>query len=107
MEESKSNRPVDLHAIPEGDNAGTYESFKEKLMQVQKFPSEYAFKFIVTGDADMLSNLKALFPNDELTTKPSKTGKYISVTIVKAMQDADEVVALYKEAGKIKGIMLL
>ncbi len=107
MEESKPNRPVDLHAIPEGDNAGTYDSFKEKLEQVQEFPGDYAFKFIVTGDPDMLAELKAVFPNDELMTKPSKTGKYISVTIVKAMQDADEVVALYKESGKIKGIMLL
>lgn len=107
MDESKKQNPVDLHDIDEGANAGSYESFKEKLMQVQQFPSAYTFKFIVNGNDDKVAELKLVFPSDEFKITPSKTGKYVSVTIIKEVQDADEVVSLYKAAGKIEGIMLL
>ncbi len=107
MEDSNLNQPVDLHAIPEGNAPDSYANFKEKLEQVQQFPGSYNFKFIVSGDADKMAELQALFPTDELKTKASKTGKYVSATIIKEVQNADEVVALYKKASAIKGIMLL
>lgn len=107
MDESKKQNPVDLHDIAEGSNAGSYESFKEKLIQVQEFPGAYTFKFIVNGNDDKVAELKSVFPNDEFKITPSKTGKYVSVTVIKEVQDADEVVVLYKAAGKVEGIMLL
>ncbi len=107
MEESNLNKPIDLQAIPEGAEPDTYANFKEKLEQVQQFPGKYNFKFIINGEAEIFMQLQAIFPTDELKKNPSKTGKYISVTIVKEVENADEVVALYKQAGTIKGIMLL
>lgn len=107
MDNLKKNNPVDLHDISEGDNANSYESFKEKLIQVQEFPGVYTFKFIVNGNDDKVAELKAVFPNDEFKINPSKTGKYVSVTVNKQVDSADEVVGYYKQAGKIEGIMLL
>ncbi len=107
MADSKLNKPVDLQAIPEGNEPDSYANFKEKLEQVQQFPGNYNFKFIVAGDADKIAELQAIFPTDELKTKASKTGKYLSATIIKEVQNADEVVALYKKASAITGIMLL
>ena len=107
MADSKLNKPIDLQAIPEGNEPDSYANFKEKLEQVQQFPGSYNFKFIVSGDAEKIAELQAIFPKDELKTAASKTGKYVSVTIIKDVRDADEVVAFYKLAGAIKGIMLL
>ena len=39
--------------------------------------------------------------------KPSSTGKYTAYSIRLKVQDPDEVIAYYKEAGKIEGIISL
>jgi hypothetical protein len=42
-----------------------------------------------------------------LKQKKSKTGKYISVSIVLKIQSSDEVISYYRKAEKIKGIISL
>jgi len=107
MEENNLNHNLDFSDIPEGNNGDVYANFKEKLESVQTFPGLYAFKFILTGGTDKLKDLREVLPEDEFIETASKTGKYISVTVKKWMQDADEVVAIYKKVGEIKGIMML
>ncbi|MGQ7857038.1 DUF493 family protein [Pedobacter sp. WC2501] len=107
MEEKKINKNIELTDIPDGDNKDIYANLKEKLESVEKFPGVYNFKFIITGGLDKIQDLRAILPNDEFIEQPSKTGKYVSITVKKAMQNADEVIAVYKQAGNIKGIMIL
>ena len=108
MEENNLNHNLDFNDIPEGNNnADVYANFKEKLESVQTFPGLYAFKFILTGGADKIKELRAVLPEDEFIETPSKTGKYISVTVKKWMEDADAVVGIYKKVGEIKGVMML
>jgi putative lipoic acid-binding regulatory protein len=63
------------------------------------------FKFIVpegkTGE------LTAFFAGRLFTTRSSKNGRYVSFTAELEMQSSGEVIALYREAGKIKGIIAL
>lgn len=70
-----------------------------------QWPAKYRFKFIVTSDN--LAPLSDLLEGGKLTTKPSKNGKYISVTYELTMNSSDEVVAIYKKASKIDGIISL
>ena len=42
-----------------------------------------------------------------LLLKKSKTGKYISVSIVLSVENSDLVISFYKKAEKIKGIISL
>ena len=49
----------------------------------------------------------ALFPNDEVRLKPSSGGKYVSTTIQKWVDDADQILALYERAATIQGIISL
>ena len=108
MEENNLNHNLDFNDIPEGNNnADVYANFKEKLESVQTFPGLYAFKFILTGGADKIKELRAVLPEDEFIETPSKTGKYISVTVKKWMEDAEAVVDIYKKVGEIKGVMML
>ncbi|MDQ8004216.1 MAG: DUF493 family protein [Pedobacter sp.] len=108
MEENNLNHNLDFNDIPEGNNsADIYANFKEKLENVQTFPGLYAYKFILTGGVDKIKELRAVLPEEEFIETPSKTGKYISVTVKKWMQDADAVVDIYKKVGEIKGIMML
>jgi putative lipoic acid-binding regulatory protein len=63
------------------------------------------FKFIVpegkTGE------LTAFIAGRLFTTRSSKNGRYVSFTAELEMQSSGEVIALYREAGKIKGIIAL
>lgn len=107
MEENNLNHNLDFNDIPEGNNTDVFANFKEKLESVQTFPGVYAFKFILTGGATKLTELRTVLPDDQFIETPSKTGKYISVTVKKWMQNADEVVDIYKKVGEIQGIMML
>lgn len=108
MEENNLNHNLDFNDIPEGNNStDIYANFKEKLESVQTFPGLYAYKFILTGGVDKINELREVLPDEEFIETPSKTGKYISVTVKKWMQDADAVIDIYKKVGEIKGIMML
>lgn len=107
MEEKKINKNIEFTDIPEGASTDIYANFKEKLENVEQFPCIYNFKFILTDGIDKIEELRKILPNDEFTSKTSKTGKYVSITVKKEMQSADEVIAVYKQAGNIKGIMTL
>jgi putative lipoic acid-binding regulatory protein len=43
----------------------------------------------------------------DIKTKSSKTGKYISLSIVLKIESANKVIEYYKKAEKIKGIISL
>jgi putative lipoic acid-binding regulatory protein len=82
-----------------------FKAFKEKLEDVHNFPTLYMFKFIVPKDK--VSEVDALFPKNEVSIKPSSSGKYISTTIKSMMESADHIIEVYKEAKKIEGIISL
>ncbi|WP_113654740.1 DUF493 family protein [Pedobacter namyangjuensis] len=102
-----SDKHIEFSDIPEGGSKDSYANLKEKLEIVEQFPGIYNFKFIITGGIDKIGELRAALPDDKFIEQPSKTGKYVSITVKKQMQNADEVIAVYKKVATIKGIMML
>lgn len=80
-------------------------AFKEKLASFSTFPTRYLFKFIVPAGKE--GAVAALFPDEELLLKPSSGGKYLSITIHKWVDDADQILALYEQAATIEGLISL
>lgn len=80
-------------------------SFKEKLDQQHSWPSLYMFKFIVPHHKE--NEIQMLFPYNELTTKKSAGGKYVSVTAKVMMRSSDDVIRIYEEAYKVEGVISL
>ncbi|AZI27682.1 MULTISPECIES: DUF493 family protein [Pedobacter] len=107
MDDNNINNNIEFTDIPEGSSTDIYANLKEKLESVEKFPGIYNFKFIITGGLDKIEELRKVLPDDEFIEQPSKTGKYVSITVKKQMQNADEVIAIYKQTANIKGIMTL
>lgn len=93
------------HANPED----FYISLKEKLEATHDFPGDYLFKFIVTNDESKHTEIYRVFDDVKftLTTKDSKNGKYTSISINAFVLDADQVIKIYKEIGKIPGVIML
>ena len=86
-----------------------YASLKEKLEATHDFPQDYLFKFIITNEESKQTEIYRVFDNVKYThsTKDSKIGKYTSLTMNAFFLDADHVISIYKEVGKISGVMML
>ena len=63
------------------------------------------FKFIVPVLAEQ--EVLNLFEDAEVSRKPSKTNKYVSVTATVHIIASEEVLAVYDKAYKIEGIIAL
>lgn len=86
-----------------------YASLKEKLEATHDFPQDYLFKFIITNQESKHTEIYRIFDDVKftLTTKDSKNGKYTSLSMNAFVLDADQVIRIYKEVGKIPGVMML
>jgi len=80
-------------------------SFREKLDAEHKWPCDYMFKFAVP--AAKVAEFMALFPGEQLQSRPSKAGNYTSFTYRKRMNSADEVITIYQATGAVEGLIAL
>jgi hypothetical protein len=89
-------------------NDDFYTSLQKKLDAQNDWPSLYMFKFIIPADNEKIARTEALFgPAAEISTHQSKTGKFISITAKVVMISSNEIIALYKKAADIEGIIAL
>jgi hypothetical protein len=80
--------------------------FKELLDEHHDWPGNYTFKFIVAKDR--VERVLDLFEErDDITTRPSRHGRYISVTANCEVSSSEEVIAVYEAAASIEGIIPL
>ena len=86
-----------------------YKKLKEQLQDTSKWPSNYLYKFIVKSNTDKIDQIHKIFDNmgAVIESKKSKQGKYTSVSITVNLKNPDEVIAKYKEVGKIEGVISL
>jgi len=78
------------------------------LLKEQNYPSVYFFKFIVKAEDDKMVDIKRCFEETaEFSTRPSKTGKYVSVSIKEMMLSTEDIIERYKAVNKIEGVIAL
>ena len=82
-----------------------FEKFKELLNREHSWPERFTFKFIVKKTE--LEYARTLFIRENLEVRESESGKYVSLTIVKMMQSSEDVMAVYKKASVIPGLIAL
>jgi putative lipoic acid-binding regulatory protein len=78
------------------------QSLLEEQMQ---FPDYYTFKFIAKEHNK--DQLLEVLDEHKISLRESKGGKYTSVTSRKLVKTSHEVIEIYKEIGKIEGILTL
>ena len=86
-----------------------YKKLKKKLKKDTVFPSKYLFKFIVPAAEDKIKQVEDIFDftGAVITKKSSKTGKYVSLSVLVIMKKADDIITKYMEAEKVEGIISL
>ncbi len=86
-------------------NTNNYDSLKEKLEESHEFPIKYMFKFIVLKEK--VQDVLPFFETAEISTKKSKTGKYISVSATIVAFSSDDIIQKYISLNHIEGIISL
>lgn len=85
------------------------ERVKKTLDQTHEWPSVFMFKFIVPSDNEKIAEVESLFNSKtaEIRMNESRNGKYTSITGREVMTDSDSVLAIYKKAAEIEGLIAL
>ncbi len=85
-----------------------FDSLREHLAVNVSWPSVYMFKFIAPAENRIFALLHDLFPEQaDFTSRSSKGGKYVSITVNEVMMSADEVIDRYLKAAAIEGVISL
>lgn len=86
-------------------NLQDMDKFRALLDDEYEWPVDYLFKFILPiGQRDLFVKSLGLVGHLE---RPSKTGKYVSITFHKNVTCADDVLFAYDQASQVEGVMSL
>ena len=91
------------------DKDDFYSKLQIQLDDTTDFPADYLYKFIVPASDNQVAEVESVFNNTGavINTKNSKTGKYVSVSIILKLNSSDEIITYYRKVEKIKGIISL
>lgn len=86
-----------------------YRGFKEKLEITHSFPSYYIYKFIVPAEHKNIAKIRIVFEDKgaDFSSRESRNGKYLSLTIKVLVNNADDVINYYRQVSAIEGIVML
>lgn len=86
-----------------------YDRLKAELLKSTTWPSDYLYKFIIPSDPEKIDQIGAIFNNTGavIESKQSRNGKYTSLSVTVNLKDPDEVIAKYREVGRIEGVISL
>lgn len=83
----------------------TYEKLKA-LLDKEKFPKPYVFKFIVLTDSTGENEVRDCFDEKaKITITYSKNKKYTTVSILQNMASSQAIIDKYLLVGKIKNVI--
>ncbi len=85
-----------------------FQTLENQLNESHQFPIVYMFKFIVPSDHDKIAQVSNMFgENAQITLRESSQGSFTSLTAKTVMTSAKEVIAKYKQATQIEGLIAL
>jgi putative lipoic acid-binding regulatory protein len=95
--------------LPKENPEEFYSRFHEQLLNSQEWPGIYLFKFILREGEVKEDVLKEIFTQKEaaFSRKVSSKKTFTSLSVKVKMEDPDAVIAIYKQAQKIKGLITL
>jgi len=83
----------------------TYEKLKELLDQ-EKFPKLYVFKFIILTDDKKEQKVRACFVEKaKITLTYSRSKKYTTLSILQTMSSSQAIIDKYLLVSKIKNVI--
>lgn len=82
-----------------------YVSLRKRLDECHEWPCSYMFKFIVPQAEEL--RLAAILDQAKIIRRPSRNGKYVSLTAECSVSGSEEVVMIYQKVAHVPGIIAL
>lgn len=82
----------------------SFEKLQTQLDEL-KYPTSFMFKFIAPLAG--LVQLRSIFEGYPVKVNPSRNGNYVSITAELEMQSSGDIIAIYEQAAKVDGVILL
>lgn len=100
---------INIQDVNDNNGGDFYTTFKERLADIEQFPTLYTFKFIIPASEENKKNIEKIFehPSTKITIKDSKTGKYNSLNVETFVNTPDEVVEYYKKVSTIEKVIMM
>ena len=87
--------------------SGEFDKLKLQLEQ-ETWPGNYLFKFITPSDNQKIALITHFFDDSaEINMRPSRNGKYTSISVKVMMESADKVIEIYKKTSKIDKVIII
>ena len=85
-----------------------YYKLKRILEQNKEWPLAYMFKFIVPNKEGKVEKVIGIFPEDaQKSFKYTDSLKYVSITCVLEMNNAEEIITITEAAMAVPGVIML
>lgn len=85
-----------------------WNTLRDRFNNIKDWPHNYMFKFIVPADMEKIARVEALFHESAIIyRKESQKGNFISITAKQNMDNAEQIIDIYKQATKIENIVSL
>lgn len=85
-----------------------FDKLRYQLLENDKWPLNYMFKFIVPNKNGNVDQIKDLLPNtSKILFKHTKNLKHVSITCIALMNNADQIITIIEKASAIEGVMIL
>ena len=85
-----------------------FKNLRYRLMENDKWPLKYMFKFIVPNNEGKVDQIKELLPEvGEISFKHTESLKHVSITCVASMNTADDIIDITEKVSEIDGVMVL
>jgi hypothetical protein len=85
-----------------------YTKLKKLLTENKNWPMQYMFKCIVPNSNDVINRVVALLPFEgEFNFKTSKNNKFVSVTCLANMSDAQKIIDITRSVSSVPDVMIL
>lgn len=82
-----------------------FSKFEQLLDDQITWPNKYTFKFITK--TEQIELLRDALTEHDIQERASRNGKYTSISSRKIVNSSKEVIEIYKEIGKIEGVITL
>ncbi len=112
-QEKNKNKPAQTNEDKASDKAAQkiafYDRLKEELEKNAEWPTQYMYKFIMPNKEENIEKVKNRFKDKDIDYKQnfSKTGKYVSITVITEEKNPDAVISQYKSMEDIEGLVAL
>lgn len=85
-----------------------YAKLKELLAENKNWPMSYMFKCIVPNNKDIINRVVALLPfQGEFAFKTSKNNKFVSISCVAQMSDAQKIIDITRSISTVPDVIIL